>query len=33
MVFDGKTLAMLGKDANAYAQVEAPGTPSTVMLA
>jgi hypothetical protein len=33
MVFDGKTLTMLGKDANAYTQVEAPGTPSTVMLA
>jgi hypothetical protein len=26
MVFDGKTLSMLGKDANLYVQVEAPGT-------
>jgi hypothetical protein len=26
MVFDGKTLTLLGKDANLYAQVEAPGT-------
>jgi hypothetical protein len=26
MVFDGKTLSMLGKDANLYAQVESPGT-------
>jgi len=26
MVFDGKTLTMLGKDANAYTQVQAPGT-------
>jgi hypothetical protein len=26
MVFDGKTLTFLGKDTNAYAQVEAPGT-------
>jgi hypothetical protein len=25
-VFDGKTLTLLGKNANAYAQVEAPGT-------
>jgi hypothetical protein len=26
MVFDGKTLTLLGKNANLYAQVEAPGT-------
>src|SRR6185295_4325538 len=26
MVFDGKTLSLLGKNANLYAQVEAPGT-------
>jgi hypothetical protein len=26
MVFDGKTLSLLGKNANVYAQVEAPGT-------
>ena len=26
MVFDGKTLSMLGKDANLYVQVDAPGT-------
>ena len=26
LVFDGKTLTLLGKDANAYAQVEIPGT-------
>jgi hypothetical protein len=26
MVFDGRTLALLGKNANLYAQVEAPGT-------
>jgi len=26
MVFDGKTVTMLGKNANLYAQVEAPGT-------
>ena len=26
MVFDGKTLTLLGKDANLYAQVEMPGT-------
>jgi hypothetical protein len=26
MVFDGKTVTLLGKDANAYVQVEAPGT-------
>jgi hypothetical protein len=26
MVFDGKTLSMLGKDANVYVQVESPGT-------
>jgi hypothetical protein len=26
MVFDGKTVSMLGKDANLYAQAEAPGT-------
>jgi len=26
MVFDGKTLTLLGKEANAYTQVEAPGT-------
>src|SRR5690349_16292682 len=26
MVFDGKTLSLLGKKANVYAQVEAPGT-------
>lgn len=26
MVFDGKTLTLLGKDANLYAQVEVPGT-------
>jgi hypothetical protein len=26
MVFDGKTLTVLGKDANLYAQVEVPGT-------
>jgi hypothetical protein len=26
MVFDGKTLSLLGKNANVYAQIEAPGT-------
>jgi hypothetical protein len=26
MVFDGKTLTLLGKNANLYAQIEAPGT-------
>ena len=26
MVFDGKTLSLLGKNANLYAQIEAPGT-------
>jgi hypothetical protein len=26
MVFDGKTLSMLGKDANLYVQIDAPGT-------
>ena len=26
MVFDGKTLTLLGKNANVYAQIEAPGT-------
>jgi hypothetical protein len=26
MVFDGKTISLLGKNANVYAQVEAPGT-------
>ena len=26
MVFDGKTLTLLGKNANLYAQVDAPGT-------
>src|SRR5436305_12457290 len=26
MVFDGKTLSVLGKNANAYDQIEAPGT-------
>ena len=26
MIFDGKTLTLLGKNANVYAQVEAPGT-------
>jgi hypothetical protein len=26
MVFDGKALTLLGKNANLYAQIEAPGT-------
>ena len=26
MVFDGKSLSLLGKNANVYAQIEAPGT-------
>jgi hypothetical protein len=26
MVFDGRTLALLGKNANLHAQVQAPGT-------
>src|SRR5271166_5151083 len=26
MVFDGKTLSLLGKNANVYTQIEAPGT-------
>ena len=26
MVFDGKTLTLLGKNTNLYAQIEAPGT-------